>query len=162
MSAPEAPSWLDRHAVKLVVILIATVIVVPAAMLWVYNARTSDTANEAKDTAALAAKTARVTQQIARENKTFNSRLSAVLTRNCQRDTNPQRRVFRELLEEQIRTAERLAPSTLPNLTPEQFHSLIQEGIEVKRRAINKEQPLKCATRYPVAGGSDQGQQAGR
>lgn len=146
---------LERHAMKLLVVLIAAVVLVPAALAVNYSKQNGKTGEEAKEAATQAKALARTTTRLTIRNHALIKRLARIqkrvtrgLIRSCRVNGNPLRTAFQTLLREQIGLSENLKPSALPNLKPAQFHRLIDEGIAAKRRAIHRVDPIPCAAEY--------------
>lgn len=143
---------LERHAMTLLVVLIAAVVLVPAALAVNYSKQNGNTGREAKEAATATAKLTLRNHLLIKRLARVQHRVTVGLIESCEVNGNPLRTAFQTLLREQIKLSEGLKPSALPNLSPMQFHELVDEGIEAKRRAIHAVNPIDCTAQYTSPG----------
>lgn len=144
-----AASWIDRHAVKLTVVLIAFLICLPTYLVYNYSTKVGAVAEQAKQSA-------RNVRQLSDDNRALVNSLQSAIVEACEEIGNARAKVAREQLHEEITDAEHPDPAVIAgfDIDPVKLQELIDENVEKLRQRLARVKVTNCAAQYHISPGS--------
>lgn len=155
-AAREAAGWIDRHAVKLTVVLIAAVILLPTFLVWNYTKQVGALAERVSDQQAQQEVNVRKIRQLSADNRALVSSLQSAIVEACETIGNERAVVAREQLHEEIKDAKNPDPVVLEafDIPPQKLHELIAENVERLEQRLGRVKLTNCAAQYHISPGS--------